>query len=58
MRVDTNTRGNFKWFYFTVKMPANEKIKLNICNFTKVTQLINLYLGKVFISINKGKKQV
>lgn len=37
MRVDSNTRGHFSWYYFKIKnIPKGEKIKLNICNFTKV----------------------
>jgi hypothetical protein len=40
MRVDANTRGHFSWYYFKIiNLPKGEKIKINICNFTKVLRL-------------------
>jgi hypothetical protein len=36
MRVDSNTKGHFNWFYFSIKSLAKKaRIKINICNFTK-----------------------
>ena len=36
MRVDTNTKGHSKWFYFSVeKVKKNQTIRFNICNFYK-----------------------
>lgn len=37
MRVDSNTKGHFCWYYFKVSnLPRNQRIKINLCNFVKV----------------------
>lgn len=38
MRVDTNTKGNHQWFYFSVEYPQayqGKTVKFNVMNFTK-----------------------
>lgn len=35
MRVDSNTKGHFSWFFFKVTSKAQKKVKFNICNFYK-----------------------
>jgi hypothetical protein len=35
MRIDSNTKGHFQWFNFTVKNYGKKKIKINIVNFRK-----------------------
>ena len=36
MKVDTNTKGHFSWYYFMIKNKTTKpKLKINICNFCK-----------------------
>lgn len=35
MRVDTNTKGHFSWFFFKALSETPQKVKFNICNFYK-----------------------
>lgn len=43
MRVDTNTRGHFSWYYFKIQnLKDGQKIRLNICNFVKVRNHVTL----------------
>ena len=50
LRIDSNTRGNINWFYFSVKnCPNKKKIKLNICNLTKRDG----HYPKVYVGIYK-----
>lgn len=35
MRVDTNTKGHFSWFFFKAISNKPQKVKFNICNFHK-----------------------
>jgi hypothetical protein len=35
MRVDSNTRGHFSWFNFKITSIETQRVKFNICNFTK-----------------------
>ena len=39
MRVDTNTRGNHQWFFFSAESKTDKNIWINIVNFTKSTSL-------------------
>lgn len=40
MRVDSNTRGHTSWYNFTLNGVAKgERIRLNICNFSKSRSL-------------------
>jgi hypothetical protein len=36
MRVDSNTKGHFTWYYFKMQSPIKKRIRLNICTFIKV----------------------
>lgn len=40
MRVDSNTRGHFQWYYFSIEGGVKgSTVKLNICNFYKKKSL-------------------
>ncbi|EAR82912.1 zinc carboxypeptidase family protein (macronuclear) [Tetrahymena thermophila SB210] len=40
MRVDSNTKGHFQWYYFKVQGASKgQKVKFNICNFYKKKSL-------------------
>jgi hypothetical protein len=56
MRVDTNTRGHFSWYYFKIgDLAKGQKIKVNICNFTKVNCIMS-YLIQQRCLYERGMK--
>ncbi len=50
MRPDTNTLGNYQWFYFRVHIKKKKKVKLTIKNFIKSTMLYSKGLRPFYLS--------
>lgn len=58
MRTDTNSNGNLHWFYFSMSgVQKEEKITLNIANFTKYTSLFEQGLKPSVFSWQKYKNK-
>ncbi len=56
MRPDTNTEGNFQWFYFRVYVKKKKNIKFTIKNFIKSTMLYSQGLRPFYLSKMESKK--
>jgi len=57
MRVDTNTKGNQQWFYFSVEHASffkNKVVKFNINNFTKAESLYGV--GMRIVTSRRSQK--
>jgi hypothetical protein len=39
MRADTNTKGHYQWFYFSVKNKNKKKVQFVVKNFNKSSML-------------------
>lgn len=54
MSGDTNTKGQTRWFYFSVKnIRKNQKVRFNICNFQKPFRLFRQGMRPVYLSENE-----
>ncbi|CAD8045932.1 unnamed protein product [Paramecium primaurelia] len=56
MRIDTNSIGHSNWFYFKTTNNQLNKIKFNICNFTKPQSLYTKGM-KPYILSKKGSQK-
>ena len=59
MRVDTNTRGHHQWFFFSISYDcegqfSDQKLKFNVCNFTKQTSLYQYGMRICFARQSQG----
>jgi cytosolic carboxypeptidase protein 2/3 len=51
MNADTNTKGQTRWFYFSVSNASKgQAIRFNICNFNKSVRLFKLGMKPVYLS--------
>ena len=56
MSGDTNTKGQTRWFYFSIKnVKQGQTIRFNICNFHKPIQLFRKGMKPMFYSSNSSE---